>query len=86
MTTFVTREAIFFGGEIKCVLGSGGGGGGGWGWTLFQYGGVRNLVLDHVLPESLVLICRTAPVIGNMRSPTFCALLFPLVFVWAVFL
>ena len=29
MTTFVTRETIFFGGEIKCVLRRGGGGVGG---------------------------------------------------------
>ena len=31
---------------------------------------MRNLFLDHMLPKSLVLIFRTASVVGNMRSPT----------------
>ena len=28
------------------------------------------MVLDHMLPEGLILVSRTASVVGDMRSPT----------------
>ena len=37
-----------------------------------------------MLPKSLVLICRTASVVSNMRSPTICALRLSFFFIWAV--
>ena len=54
-----------FGGEIKCVVG-------GWWWSLFYNGGIRNLILDYMLLKSLILVCRTASVIGDMRPPAVC--------------
>ena len=40
---------------------------------MFYYEGIRNLILDHMLPKSLILVCRTASVIGDMRPIcTFC--------------
>ena len=43
-----------------------------WGvWrSLFYNGGIRDLILDHMLPKSLILVCRTASVIGDMGPPT----------------
>ena len=38
-----------------------------------------------MLPKSLVLICRTASIVCNMRSPTICALRLSFFFIWAVF-
>ena len=54
-----------FGDEIKCVVE-------GWWWSLFYNGGIRILILDHMLPKSLILVRRTASVIGDMRPPTVC--------------
>ena len=48
-------------------------------------GGIRNLILDHLLPESLILVCRTASIIGDMGPPTVCTFWFFFVFVWTVF-
>ena len=56
-----------FGSEIKCVVGGGGGGG-----SLFYNGGIRNLIMDYMLPKSLILVSRAASVIGDMRPPTVC--------------
>ena len=64
MTTFVTRETICS--AVKLNLLGGGG------------EGIRNLILDHMLPKSLILECRTASVIVDMRPPTVCTL-------WTVF-
>ena len=38
-----------------------------------------------MLPKSLVLICRTASIVCNMRSPTICAHRLSFFFIWAVF-
>ena len=46
---------------------------------------IGNLFLDYMLPKSLVLICRTASIVCNMRSPTICALRLSFFFIWAVF-
>ena len=39
---------------------------------MFYNGGIRNLILDHMLPKRLILVRRTASVIGEMRPPTIC--------------
>ena len=38
---------------------------------MFYNGGIRNLILDHMLPKSLILVCRTASVIGDMGPLQF---------------
>ena len=39
--------------------------------SLIWYGSIRNLLLDYMVPKSLVLVCRTA----FMMSPTICTFL-----------
>ena len=39
-----------------------------------------------MLPEGLILVCRTAFVVGDMRSPTVSTFWFPFIFVRAVFM
>ena len=34
--------------------------------------GIRNLILDHMLPKSLILVRRTDSVIGDMGPTTIC--------------
>ena len=41
-------------------------------YHLFYNRGIRNLILDHMLPKSLILVCRTASVIGDKGCPTVC--------------
>ena len=53
---------------------------------MFWDGGVLNLFLDYMLPEGLILVSRTAFVIGDMRSPTVSTFWFPFIFVRAVFM
>ena len=58
---------------------------GGGGEACFTMGGIRNLILDHMLPKSLIFVCRTASVIGDMGPPTVCTFWGFFVSVWTVF-
>ena len=50
MTTYVTRETICLTVKLNVLLGGGG----------EAYGGIRNLIMDHMLHKSLILVRRTA--------------------------
>ena len=43
--------------------------GGAGGACFSTYGCIKNLLLDYMLPKILVLVRRTAFIIGDMRSP-----------------
>ena len=43
------------------------------------------MILDYMLPESLILVCRTASVVGDMRSSTICTFWVPFFSAWTAF-
>ena len=75
---FVTRETICSAVKLNVLLGV----------VVKLVLGLRSmkLVLDHMLPEGLILVSRTAFVVGDMRSPTITTFWFPFFFVRTVFM